>query len=190
MAEIVLFHHAQGLTDGLRAFAHRLIEADHTVHLPDLFDGRTFDDLMAGVAYAREIGFGNVLERGVAAAGPLPAEVVYAGFSMGVMPAQKLAQTRPGALGALFIDACLPVTEFSEAWPPGLPVQVHGGLDDEWFEEDLAAARELVAEADDADLFLYRDTAHLFSDSSLAGYDEAAAETLIERTLDFLARLH
>ena len=30
----------------------------------------------------------------------LPGELVYAGFSLGVLPAQKLAQTRPGARGA------------------------------------------------------------------------------------------
>ncbi|PSL01827.1 dienelactone hydrolase [Haloactinopolyspora alba] len=189
MAEIVVFHHAQGLTDGMRAFAGRLHDAGHHVHLPDVFDGRTFDDLEAGVAHAREIGFGKVTERGVRAVESLPTEIVYAGFSMGVMPAQKLAQTRPRALGALFFDACLPVSEFGEAWPQNLPVQVHGGSDDEWFDEDLAAARELVAAAGDAELFLYPGTAHLFADSSLAGHDESATGDLTERTLTFLDRL-
>jgi len=186
MPEIILFHHAQGLTEGVRAFAAELTAAGHVVHLPDLFDGRTFGDLDSGIAYAREIGFDTVLERGVAAAEGLPAELVYAGFSMGVMPAQKLAQTRPGAAGALFYDACLPVEEFG-AWPEGLPVQIHGGLDDEWFAEDLDAARALADSAPQAELYLYAGTGHLFADASLASYDATAAGLVLQRTLTFLA---
>ncbi|SKC52190.1 dienelactone hydrolase family protein [Krasilnikoviella flava] len=188
MAEIVLFHHSQGLTPGVRAFADDLTAAGHTVHVPDLFEGRMFDDVESGVAHAREIGFDTVLDRGVAAAEAFPAEVVYAGFSMGVMPAQKLTQTRPGATGALFVDACLPVEEFG-SWPDGVPVQVHGGVDDEWFAEDLESARALVGSTPTAELFLYSGTAHLFADSSLQGHDPAAAGLLRQRTLAFLASL-
>ena len=68
MAEVLLFHHAQGLTPGVRAFADELRAAGHTVHTPDLFDGRTFDSIDEGVAHAKEIGFENVLERGVRSA--------------------------------------------------------------------------------------------------------------------------
>src|SRR5689334_4006782 len=125
MAEVVLFHHAQGLTDGVRAFADRLREAGHTVHVPDLFDGRTFDTVEAGVDHARSLGFDAVREAGVAFAESLPAEVVYAGFSLGVMPAQQLAQTRPGARGAVFLDSCLPAEEFG-TWPEGLRAQITG----------------------------------------------------------------
>lgn len=188
MSEIVLFHHVQGLTAGVRAFAEQLRSAGHTVHVPDLFDGRTFDDLDSGVAYAREVGFDAVLARGVAAAETLPAELVYAGFSMGVMSAQKLAQTRPGAAGALFFESCMPVSEFGR-WPEGLPVQIHGGVDDEWFAEDLEFAEQLADSSPAAELSLYSGTAHLFADSSLASYDREAAELLLERSLSFLAAL-
>lgn len=188
MAEIVLFHHSQGLTPGVRAFADELAAAGHTVHVPDLFEGRTFDDVESGVAHAQELGFDTVMARGVAAAEQLPAELVYAGFSMGVMPAQRLAQTRPGAVGALFVDACLPVEEFG-SWPDGLPVQVHGGADDAWFAEDLPSARALADSVATADLFLYDGTAHLFADSSTQGYDAAAAGLLRDRALTFLASL-
>ncbi|GAB3923436.1 dienelactone hydrolase [Microlunatus endophyticus] len=188
MAEILLFHHAQGLTPGVHAFADRLRSAGHTVHTPDLFDGRTFGDVESGVAHAQQLGFGQVFARGVAAADELPTELVYAGFSMGVMPAQKLTQTRLGAVGALFYDSCLPVSEFGE-WPDGVPVQIHGGTDDEWFAEDLEAARALADSTPAAELFLYSGTAHLFADSSLDAYDPAAAELVLERTLSFLENL-
>jgi len=190
MAEILLFHHAQGQTEGFLAFADRLREAGHTVHTPDMYDGRTFETLDEGLDYAREVGFGNVIARGTAAADGLPAELVYAGFSLGVMPAQELAQTRPGACGALLFESCAPTSEFSSGWPDGVPVQVHGMDNDPFFAEeggDLDAARALVEEADDAELFLYPGNVHLFADSSLASYDAKAAALLTERALDFLS---
>lgn len=188
MAEVLLFHHAQGQTAGIRAFADELRRAGHTVHTPDLFDGRTFDTLDEGLGYAREIGFGNILERGVHAADALPAELVYAGFSMGVMPAQQLAQTRPGARGALFFHSTLPTSEFGESWPQDVPVQIHAMEADPWFvdEGDIDAARALVASAEQAELFLYPGSEHLFADESLASYDAGAATLLEERVLDFL----
>jgi dienelactone hydrolase len=135
------------------------------------------------------VGFGPLLDRGVAAGEALPPGVVYAGFSLGVMPAQKLAQTRPGTRGALLVDACLPVTEFGDRWPPGVPVQVHGMDHDPFFadEGDLDAARELVASTDDAELFLYPGSVHLFADSSLPSYDRSATELLTQRVLAFLS---
>ncbi|MEW1860243.1 MULTISPECIES: dienelactone hydrolase family protein [unclassified Streptomyces] len=188
MAEVVLFHHAQGLTPGVEAFAAELRRAGHTVHVPDLYEGHTFDTLEQGVGYASRTGFGAVLERGVAAAAPLGGEVVYAGFSLGVMPAQRLAQTRAGAKGALLISACLPVSEFGEAWPADVPVQVHGMDGDPFFadEGDLDAAKELTAATERAELFLYPGKQHLFADSSLPSYDQAAAESLTQRVIEFL----
>lgn len=189
MAEVLLFHHAQGQTAGFLAFADDLRRAGHTVHAPDLYDGRTFDVLDDGVAYAGEIGFDNLLERGVRAAEGLPAALVYAGFSLGVMPAQKLAQTRAGARGALLFHSCLPVSEFGTAWPADVPVQVHSMDADPWFvgEGDIEAARALVASTPQAELFLYPGDQHLFADSSLPSYDADAAALLRRRVLDFLA---
>ncbi len=192
MAEILLFHHAQGLTSGIRDFAGTLERAGHTVHVPDLYDGRTFETLEAGLAYAGEVGFGTFPERGRSAAEALPAELVYAGFSLGVLPAQMLAQTRPGARGALLFESCVPASEFGDGgWPAGVPVQIHGMDGDEIFmgEGDVDAARELVASADDAELFLYPGKQHLFADPSLTSYDAAAAALLTERVLSFLKRV-
>jgi dienelactone hydrolase len=190
MSEIVLYHHIQGLTDGIRAFGDELRQAGHTVHMPDVFEGRTFETLEEGMAFARTTGFDALGQRGVAAAEELSSAVVYAGFSFGVMVAQQLAQTRPGARGALLMSACLPVTEFGAAWPAGVPVQVHGKDADPFFaEEDLPAARALVESADDAELFLYPGPEHLFADSSLPSYDAAATALLLERVLPFLDRI-
>lgn len=188
-AEILLFHHALGLTPGIRDFAGTLRRAGHTVHVPDLYEGRTFDGLEQGIGYAREVGFGTIMERGRGAADALPAEVVYAGFSLGVLPAQMLAQTRPGAKGALLFESCLPTSEFGGAWPEGVPVQVHGMDADEIFagEGDLDAARALVESTPGAQLFLYPGKRHLFADSSIPSYDEQAASLLTERVLAFLA---
>lgn len=189
MAEVVLFHHAQGLTPGVVAFADELRRAGHSVHTPDLFDGRTFDDLEKGMAFVRELGFGEVMARGERAVEKLSTGLVYAGFSLGVVPAQKLAQTRPGARGALFFYACLPVSEFGQTWPKGLPVQIHGMDADPFFvgEGDIDAARALIAEAEEGQLYLYPGDQHYFADSSLPSYDAAASALLLERVLEFLA---
>jgi dienelactone hydrolase len=187
MTEVVLYHHVQGLTDGMRSFADELRQAGHTVHTPDLFDGRTFGTIEEGMAFARQAGFGALTGRGVAAAEGTGPDAVYAGFSFGVMAAQQLAQTRPGARGALLVDACLPVSEFGEAWPEDVPVQVHAKGSDPFFAEDLEAAQALVASTDRAELFLYPGEEHLFADSSLPTYDAAAAALLTDRVLAFLA---
>lgn len=189
MAEVLLFHHIQGLTPGVARFAEALRAAGHTVHVPDMFEGRTFGSIDEGIDYARGEGFGALAQRGIDAAQDLSNDLVYAGFSFGVMPAQQLAQTRPGARGALLFEACLPVSEFGDAWPDAVPVQIHGKSDDAFFahEGDLDAARELIAAAPRAELFEYAGDEHLFADSSLASYDPAATELLTERVLHFLS---
>lgn len=186
MTDVVLYHHVQGLTDGVRSFADELRRAGHTVHTPDLFEGRTFATIDEGMAFAGEAGFGALVERGVATASELPQDAVYAGFSFGVMVAQQLAQTRPGARGALLMSGCLPVSEFGEEWPPGVPVQVHAKEGDPFFAEDREAAQALVGSTERAELFLYPGDEHLFADFSLPAYDPAAAALLTERVLSFL----
>ncbi len=189
MAEVLLFHHAMGKTEGLQAFADELRQAGHVVHTPDLFEGRTFASIEEGVGYANEVGWGELMGRGERAAEELPNDLVYAGFSLGVVPAQKLAQTRDGARGALFFYSAIPVSEFGPSWPAGVPVQIHGMDNDPIFvgEGDIEAAREIVDEAEDGELFLYPGDQHYFADSSLPSYDEKATKQLTERVLEFLA---
>ncbi|MGE3833050.1 MAG: dienelactone hydrolase family protein [Parvibaculaceae bacterium] len=193
MAEILLFHHAQGLTPGVHAFADRLHAAGHKIHTPDLFEGQTFPTIEEGLAHIGKMGFDAMRERGVRVADELPRDLVYAGFSFGVLPAQKLAQTRPGACGALLFHSCLPISgEWAFGpWPEGVPVQIHGMDNDPIFvgEGDIDAAREIVAKAEDAELFLYPGDQHYFADSSLPSYDAGATALLTRRVLEFLDRL-
>ncbi len=191
MAEVVMFHHALGLTPGIAAFADELRRAGHIVHTPDLFAGRTFDSIETGMRFVNQLGFGEVIERGRRAVEALPLGLVYAGFSLGVVPAQMLAQTRPGARGALLFYSCVPVSEFGQAWPEGVPVQVHGMDADPFFvgEGDIDAARALVKEASDGQIFLYPGDQHYFADSSLPSYDAQASALLLQRVLAFLTAL-
>jgi len=192
LAELILFHHAQGLTPGMHAFADELRGAGHVVHTPDLYEGMTFENLDDGVAHARQVGFDKIFERGRTAAEPLPDEVVYAGFSLGVAPAQMLAQTRPGARGALLFSSAFPVSEFGDRWPAAVPLQIHMMEADPWVippNEDLELARALVRAVDGAELFLYPGDRHLFADRSLPDYDADAAGLLMHRVQAFLDRV-
>ena len=193
MAEVLLFHHAQGLTPGVVAFADELRAAGHTVHTPDLFDGRTFDSIDEGMAFIDGAGMDEVRERGVRTADDLPDDLVYAGFSFGEMVAQQLAQTRPGARGALLFYSCIPISgEWAFGpWPEGVPVQIHGADADPYFvgEGDIDAAREIVEQVEDAELFLYPGDQHYFADSSLPSYDAEATALLTRRVLAFLDRV-
>jgi dienelactone hydrolase len=190
MAEMLLFHHIQGLTPGVLDFADAMRRAGHTVHTPDLFDGQTFDTIEAGQGFCRAVGFGEIQERGVRAAAGLPGELVYSGFSLGVMPAQALVQNRPGARGALFFHSFVEPTEFG-TWPDGVPLQIHAMDADPFFvdEGDIEPARAFVDAHDDAELFLYPGDGHLFMDSSLSAYDATATRLALERSLAFLDRV-
>jgi dienelactone hydrolase len=195
MADVILFHHVRGLTDGGRAFAGQLRAGGHTVHTPDLFDGERPASIDDGVALTERIGDEVLRGRADRAVAGLPQGLVYAGFSFGVMAAQRLAQTRPGARGALLYEACIPVTgEWAFGpWPPRVPVQVHGMDKDPFFalEGDLDAARELVQTAGPglAELYLYPGDRHLFTDSSLPSYDPGAAALVAQRSREFLDRV-
>ncbi|QQE77863.1 dienelactone hydrolase family protein [Alicyclobacillus sp. SO9] len=191
MAEVLLYHHALGRTKGVETFADELRAAGHTVHVPDLFEGRTFASIHEGMAYVESVGFDKVVEMGVREADGLPHEIVYAGFSLGVVVAQKLAQTREGARGALFFYSCVPASMFEAPFPTNLPVQIHGMDADPYFvgEGDVEAARDIVAASDTAELFLYPGDQHYFADISLPSYDADATALLLQRVLEFLRKL-
>ncbi len=195
MAEVVLFHHTQGLTDGVKAFADALREGGHTVHTPDLFEGALPSTIEEGVALTQSIGDEVLTQRANGAVADLPAGLVYGGTSYGAMHAQRLTQTRPGARGALLYEACIPLTgdwAFGP-WPDGVPVQIHGMDEDPFFalEGDIEAARELVNHVGSelGQLFVYPGDRHLFTDSSLPSYDADAMQLVTKRSLEFLDRI-
>jgi dienelactone hydrolase len=189
MATVLLFHHAQGLTPGVLSFAEEVRRSGHSVLTPDLYQGKTFESIEEGVAYAKEIGFDSIRQNAARVADELPNDVVFAGFSLGGMSAQMLAQTRPSK-GALLFHSSAPPMMFGAEWPADLPVQIHAMDADPYFMEDgedIDAARHIVDTSKDAELFLYPGNGHLFMDSSLSEYDKAAADLVTERVIAFLA---
>ena len=186
MASILLFHHVLGLTPGVEALAEQLSAAGHRVRVPDLFDGRRFDDIPSGIAHLTNLTIPGLLARVDAVA---EAADYLIGMSMGVLAAQYLAQTRPGVRGAVLLESFVPPENFG-SWPKGLPAQIHGLERDPEFalSGDLDAARAFVASEPAAELFLYGGEGHLFMDRSLASWHPAHAETATLRMLAFLAR--
>jgi dienelactone hydrolase len=195
MADVVLFHHVQGLTEGMLAFADALRSGGHTVHAPDLFGGALPATVQDGIAHVNDLGDETLAERAARVVNDLPQDLVYAGFSWGAATAQRYAQTRAGARGALLYEACLPLTgEWAIGpWPAGVPVQIHGMDADPFFalEGDIDAARDLVGTIGPelGELFVYPGDRHLFTDSSLPSYDREATELVLQRSREFLARL-
>jgi dienelactone hydrolase len=188
MAEVILFHHALGVTDGVRAFADQLRDGGHSVTVGDLFGGTTFGTIEEGVAYEEQLGWDEMIARSEAAIAPLPPQVLIGGFSLGAVYAQRLVQTREGALGALlYHGGDNPPETFEVPWPAGAELQVHVSEDDKWFNRE--GCEQLVSDVPGAELFLYPGSAHLFTDRSWEEYDEAATALVIERTLAFLNRV-
>lgn len=185
---VIVFHHALGRTPGIERFAARLREEGYRVMTPDLFDGRTFESIEQGVAHAESIGFDEIIRRGVASAAQVEGPLVVIGFSLGVLPAQQLAQTRPGVIGAVLCHAAVPVSKLGDAWPEGVALQMHFVKDDPWAREDLPVAQELAASVPGATLFVDPGTGHFVADSTHADYDAAIAELMTERIIGFLSR--
>jgi dienelactone hydrolase len=183
VADVVLFHHALGLTSGVQAFADRLRAAGHLVIVPDFYAGRTFESIEAGVAHAEAEGFAAIVDRAIAAAQPLPSPVVVAGLSLGSLPAQKLAQTHPGVVGAILYHGGVPPEVFGRPWPADLPAQVHVVEDDAW--NDMDEVEAFIA-ASDGQLLVYPGTGHLVADSSHSDYDPEIADEIVTQSLSFL----
>jgi len=192
MTDVLLFHHVQGLTDGVRAFADDLRSGGHTVHLPGLFDGQTFASIEDGFAYVKSLEDGTIDQRVAAAVEGLPEALVYAGISYGVPPALQLAVKRPGARALVMIESAMPVEgEWAVGpFPEGVPLQIHGGEGDEYFQEDKPFADQAVELLGDrAELFVYPAQQHLFTDRSLPSYEADSAALVTQRVLALLDRL-
>jgi dienelactone hydrolase len=186
MAEIVLFHHVCGLTDGVHAFAQTLRDAGHTVHTPDLFEGRTFTDIDDGMAFAESVREDTFAQRAAELVADLPAGVVYGGMSMGAARAAESVLDRPGAKGAFFLYGAVAPSWWGATWPAGVPSQAHVSDGDPFREPE--AEEEYATSVPDAELFVYPGSGHLFAEPGQPGFDERSAALATERVLDFLSR--
>lgn len=183
MPEILLFHHAGGLTDGVKSFAQTLRDAGHSVEAPDLFEGRTFTDVRDGVAYAQGLDEDVMAARVAEAVAPLPADLVYGGMSMGAARAAEQVLTRPGARGAFFLYGAIAPSWWETTWPEGVPSQAHVTEDDEWREPE---AEEEYVQVPGGELFVYPGAGHLFAEPGHPDYDAEVAALTTKRVLAFL----
>lgn len=180
MPTVALFHSALGLRPAVHRFADALRVDGHTVHTPDLFEGKVFERLEDGIAERDAIGIPVLMGRAAEAVAGLPKDVVYAGFSMGAASAQWLGATRPGARGVVLMHGVLPMQAIGiEAWPD-VPMQIHYVAGDPWVDPDVAATFENRAE-----VFAYEGGGHLFADEASPDFHEANAATLRERVRAF-----
>ncbi|WP_166984347.1 dienelactone hydrolase family protein [Paramicrobacterium fandaimingii] len=188
MTEIVMFHHVLGRTVALEQIAERLRAAGHQVHMPDLFDGHTFESVDEGKTFVESIDDEELLSKAVAEVQSLPADVVYLGFSLGAALAQYLVQNREGAAGGIFMYGCVAPEVFGD-WPDRVPVHIHAMEDDPFFVDDADAAKALDAAHEKVSLFLYPGSGHLFLERGHDDYDADAAELALSRIDSFLTSL-
>jgi len=186
MTEVVLYHHVQGLTEGVRSFAGELAQAGHTVHTPDMFDGRAFGTIGGHRLRAR----GGLRRPGRARAGRRRGNARRGRLCRLLVRGHGRSAARPVPARSprRLADVCLPPglgvrRGVAGARPGADPRQGHrsvlrrrprgragpGRLD--------RPGRAVSLPGED----------HLFADSSLPAYDPAAAALLTERVLAFLA---
>ncbi|HEY3610084.1 MAG TPA: dienelactone hydrolase family protein [Pseudonocardiaceae bacterium] len=198
MTELVLFHSVLGLRPAVSSWAERLRGAGHIVHVPDLYGGEVFDSYQDGDDFVQSFGgYPELLRRTEAAVADLRKDLVYAGFSNGAGGATYLCTTRPGARGALLMHGMLPLSVIEQvtgepaAWPDSVPTQLHYGRDDPFRPESgvVSFSGDVTSAGAPFEYFEYPVAGHLFGDPDLSDeYDEAAAELMFARALDFLAR--
>lgn len=188
MAHVVLFHHVRGLTPGVVSLAEALQEAGHTVTTPDLFNGETFTDLSAGLAWVQRLGDEELLDRVDRACQDLPADCVYAGLSYGVFAAQHLVQTRSGAKGGLFLHSFFPPGDIAGTWPTSCPVHVYATDQDPFFvgDGDLQIAQAWQETNPNLTINLYRGKGHLVMEPESDDYDAKLSAAI---TRDIIAAL-
>ena len=187
MTRIALFHSVLGVRPGVHDGAERLRAAGHEVLVVDQYDGRVFDDYEEAGAFSEEIGYPELMRRAIAAVEGEPDELVAVGFSNGGGMAEYVATARPVG-GVVMLSGALPLAMLGvEAWPQGVPAQIHYALDDplrnqEWID----AVAEQVRAVATLEVFDYEGGGHLFTDPSLPDeYDAPAATLLWERVLAF-----
>lgn len=189
MATIVLFHHVHGLTEGVLRFADAFRAGGHEVLTPDLFDGLTFVEQSDGLAHFQAMGMDTLIARAEEACEGLPEDVVYAGMSLGVLPAQHLLQSRPGARGALLYHGFIDPTDGPGPWPDDVPVHVFAMADDPYFvsDGDHDAAKAWQAKHPNLENHLFDGNGHVFTDPISPDHEPATTAMVIAQSLEILA---
>ncbi len=191
MTMVALFHSVLGVRQGVLEAANRLRQDGHVVLVPDLYDGRAFDDYPPAMAYAEEeLGHDVLNERALESVADLPDGFVSAGFSLGCVMATYVATQRPVS-GVVMIAGAIPASWLGEGarWPAGVPAQTHASVGDPWREQvELdATVRDIESGGGTVEVFDYPGSGHLFTDPSLpAEYDQDATELFWSNVLPFV----
>lgn len=188
MAEIVLFHHACGLTGGVREVAETLSSAGHTVHTPDLFEGMKFTNPLDGMTWASSIGFPNLTRRAREYVDTLgTTELVYGGLGIGANRVAEQVIHRPGALAGFFLYSVFDPGRWQKRWPADVPAQAHLCEDDPWREPGIEAA--FKARIPHAEVLTYPGESHLFAEIGQPDYSPDLARIVMSSVVDFLDEL-
>lgn len=182
MAQILLLHSALGLRPAVLDFAERLRKQGHDVVAPDFYEGHVFDNEADGVAHRDA--HPHYFETVRVMASAMPAETVFAGFSLGAWFAQRLAAKRPHARAAILLHSAAPPRG---AWS-GVPVQVHRYADDPWIDPGNVATLGAAVTASKAPFedHITPGTGHLFTDLNGPDADAEATTATLERIGLFL----
>ncbi|MCF6523047.1 dienelactone hydrolase family protein [Streptomyces sp. JJ36] len=190
MATVVLFHSAYGLRPAVQQAADRMREAGHTVHVPDLYEGRSAGTVEEGMALHDEIGRDELLMRAITATAPHSEHgLVYAGLSLGGAVAQTLALGDTRARGLLLFHGTSDIAE--DASVDELPVQLHVADPDPFEPHDWLNAWYLRMQRAGAEVEVHRypGAGHLYTDPGLDDHDAEAAELTWRTALGFLDEL-
>lgn len=190
MVDIALFHSVLGVRPGVLDAAERLRAAGHEVLTVDQYDGRVFDDYDEAAAFVETVGFPALMGRAAAAVEGLPDGFLTVGFSNGGGMAEFVALTRKVS-GVVLLSGALPLDMLdADAWPAGVPAQIHYTLDDPYREQAWidAVAKSVEAAGAPVSVYDYPGSGHLFTDASLPKeYDAQASELLWRRVIAFCA---
>ncbi|RRD46733.1 dienelactone hydrolase family protein [Tessaracoccus sp. OH4464_COT-324] len=184
MTEIVLFHHALGLTDGVRQFADQLRSRGFAVRTPDLFEGRVFSSVEEAFQYVERVSCATLLQRAEESCVEIHGRIIFGGFSLGVVPAQHMMLAKP-SIGGLLFHGFTPFEADTSDWPQ-LPMHVYAMAEDPLFvgDGDIEAVREAQAVLPQLELHLFEGRKHLFTDSSTGDYDAFATQQVLDHVID------
>ena len=182
MAELLLLHHALGVTPALQRLAARFRDAGHTVVLPDLFEGQVFGTVEEGMAHVESVGMDTLAARGEDTASDLDPGFVVCGISLGAIAAQRIGVDHDAVAAVMAVSSCLPPGYLPGPWPHSVPLRVVASKGDTMFNEegDLDAARGYV-DAGVARLKLLDGGEHLFMEAN--DPDSVAATAWLTETL-------